>query len=79
MRLAIAISSHCDIIAVRAEIAVVLVQGLDGGDVRRVFDNLVNPLDSLHNFHTLLHRENGRSFMKGNFLIRVNSDNQLRP
>lgn len=48
------------------EVTVVLVQGLQGGDVRRSFHYLVHPLDGTHHFVTLFLSEDRRSFMSGN-------------
>ena len=57
----VAIGGHGDVVAVRAEVAFVFVQGLDGGDVGRVLHHLVHPLDPAHDLVPLLVRENWRA------------------
>lgn len=52
--------------SVHTEVTVVLVQGLQGGDVRRPFHYLIHPLDGAHHFVTLFLSEDRRSFMFGN-------------
>ena len=52
------ISCHCDVIPMDAKVAAVLVQGLEGGDVRSSFNDLVNPLDGLHHAVPLVLQQN---------------------
>lgn len=52
--------------SMHAEVTVVLVQGLQGGDVRGSFDYLIHPLDGTHHFITFFLSEDRRTFMLGN-------------
>lgn len=54
--------------SMHTEIAVVLVQRLQCGDVRRPFHNLIHPLYGPYHFITLGLREDRRTFVLGYFL-----------
>lgn len=52
--------------SVHAEVTVVFVQGLQSGDIRGSFNNLIHPLDGTHHLVTFFLSEDWRAFMFGN-------------
>ena len=47
------VGGHGDVVAVDAEVAVVLVESLNSGDVRRSLDHFVDPLDGANHLVAL--------------------------
>lgn len=58
-------ASENGLTSVHAEVAVVLVQGLQGGDVRGPFHDVVHPLDGAHHLVALRLGEDRGTFVFG--------------